>query len=119
LHTSATVSKIWDTAMGWAMEPVKRFGAGTSWKNITGDPEECRRITLRWVLCIRAMTMGGGLTRSAVVFSDVFSISSRVLLSRNALLYFAIIRKLGPYSDRYLSSTFRAPTNLLQTIPII
>jgi hypothetical protein len=57
------------------------------------------------------MRMGGGLTRSAVVFSDGFGISSGVLLSINALLYFFIIRKLGPYSNRYLSSTFTASTN--------
>ena len=65
------------------------------------------------------MMMGGGPTRSAVVVSDGFGISSRVLLSRNALLFFVIIRKLGPYSDRYLSSTFTESTNLLQTIPLI
>jgi len=34
--------------------------------------------------------MEGGPTRSTVVFSDGFGISSRVLLSRNALLYFVI-----------------------------
>jgi hypothetical protein len=105
--------------MGWAMVLVKRFGTETSWKNTTGDPEKCRRITLRWVLCLWAMKMGGGPTWSAVVFSDVFGVSIRVLLSRNSLLYFVIIRKLEPYSDWCLSSTFTAPTNLLQTIPII
>jgi len=97
----------------------KKFGTETSWKNITEDREECERITLRWVLWIWAMKMGGGPTRSVVVFSGVFGISSRVLLSRNASICFVIIRKLGPYSDRYLTSTFAGPTNLIQTIPSI
>jgi len=30
LHSSATVSKIWDTRMGWAMELVKIFGTENS-----------------------------------------------------------------------------------------
>jgi hypothetical protein len=58
--------------MGWVMKLVKRFDTETSWKNITGDREECERITLRWVLRIVAMKMGGGPSRSAVVFSDGF-----------------------------------------------
>jgi len=81
--------------MGWAIELVKWFDRETSCRNITGDREECRRKTLRCVLWILAMKVGGGPTRSAVVFSDGFGISSRVLLSGNTLIYLVIICNLG------------------------
>ena len=95
------------------MELVKRFCMETSRKNITGDREECGRIILKWVLWIWAMRMGAGPIRSTAVFSDGFGISGRIVPSRNALIFFVIIHKLGPYRKWHLSPTFRASTNIL------